>query len=278
MENHDVESVPIVRSISTNIATKATETSHTSSLLGALREGSQGRFKFPKMKKDTNQATGTNAEPLLASAINVASDPVMQQAALNTAKQVGASLLGYAEDGAELVAKYVEQGPDGIRVLAFLGGLFSFLLSALTLVNPLELLTNPIEYVVCLYQAAFACTTMLMECDPDWTKKIQALQDYQHWLDDQAKFLLRVYGRGLFYLFQGSLWLLNAGLFSPICILCGLWMVGVGVIFLCMHYGVLPDECIGIVRRKLTDGLNAAQHAIERTEAAEAKSKAKSEV
>lgn len=173
----------------------------------------------------------------------------------------------YGSLGFDEFQKYVEQGPDGVRVLAFCGGALSFVLCVLTIINPLQLVSNPVFYVYSIYQAAFAATTMLLECDPEWLQKIPILQEYQTMLEDQARFTHRLYGRGLFFVFQGVLWLMTAGLFSFLALLAGLWQIAIGVMYVCMHYDVLPHECVQITRRGLVDAMKSTQEQIQKAQA-----------
>jgi hypothetical protein len=156
-------------------------------------------------------------------------------AAVNIAKNAGLQAKELSGKALVELSKYIEQGPDGVRVLAFVGGGACTVVAGLVLINPFGILTAPLHYLICLYQMLFALTTMLMEVNQEWVDKVPALVWYQDMLELHAKFLLRVLGRGFFYFFQGSLWL-SMGLFPYG--LCGLYMMAMGGFYTAMHFGV----------------------------------------
>jgi len=198
------------------------------------------------------KANGKN-QPLL--------DDTTQQLAVSAAKNAGGMVAGWAEEGVSMIGKYVEQGPDGVRVLAFLGGLSSMILSLITLINPLAIISFPIQYIYTAFIFFFALISMLLECDPQWFEKMPVLHEYQEILEDQAKFVLRVRGRGFFFIFQGVMWMMAA--LSILNILVGMWCVGIGAMYVAMHYGVLPQEFVAVTRRHLVESMQKLQGAVQ---------------
>merc|ERR1719243_88318 len=111
----------------------------------------------------------------------------------------------------------------------------------MTIINPLSLVTEgPVGYVISCYQFTFATTTILMEMPEEWMEKVPGLPEYEDLLEDQCKFLLRVLGRGLFLIFQGSLWLGFATLSKVFDLAVGAYLVFIGILFVMMHFEVLP--------------------------------------
>merc|ERR1719199_627195 len=90
-------------------------------------------------------------------------------------------------------------------------------------------------------------------------EKVPGLPEYEDLLEDQCKFLLRVLGRGLFLIFQGSLWLGFASLSEIFDLAVGGYLVFIGVLYVMMHYGVLPKACVEVTRSSLSSAMKAAK-------------------
>eukprot|EP00929_Paragymnodinium_shiwhaense_P110581 TRINITY_DN77728_c0_g1_i1.p1 TRINITY_DN77728_c0_g1~~TRINITY_DN77728_c0_g1_i1.p1 ORF type:complete len:270 (+),score=62.77 TRINITY_DN77728_c0_g1_i1:98-907(+) len=176
-----------------------------------------------------------------------AADPAVQAQAKEYAnKALTIATTGVATAGSQFIGK-IEQGPAGVRVLAFLGSIVSMVLSVMGLINILEVVSHPVTYIVCVYQFIFAFTTALFEIPPDYVTKIQStvklpVDKYQTMLIENAKFLSLNGGRGCFYIFQGTLWLALAGLAELLKYAIGAYMCFMGFLHILMHYGVLPQE------------------------------------
>eukprot|EP00933_Yihiella_yeosuensis_P023033 TRINITY_DN18001_c0_g2_i1.p1 TRINITY_DN18001_c0_g2~~TRINITY_DN18001_c0_g2_i1.p1 ORF type:complete len:260 (-),score=56.36 TRINITY_DN18001_c0_g2_i1:506-1285(-) len=163
-------------------------------------------------------------------------DPEVQKQAKHYAGIAGAYLMSA---GGGLVAQ-IQQGPKGVRFLSFLGGVGSVANSILALINPFGAILNPIKYVLAVYQMLFSVTTILFEAPPEYIQKVSGIDRYQDMLMEKANFLSECLGRGLFYIFQGTLWLCFASSFADLIDLgCGAYMVLVGVLNLLVHFGGL---------------------------------------
>lgn len=175
-----------------------------------------------------------------------ANDPAVQAQAkeyANTAAAYVGAAAGSA--GSEFMNK-IEQGPTGVRVLAFCGSAASMVMCVFSLINLLDVVTHPVTYLFCAYQFLFAFTTSLFEMPPEWVEKIQqkvsffAVEKYQTLLMENAKFLATSGGRGVFYIFQGTLWLAMAGLTDFLKYIIGAYLCFMGVLHVLMHVGVMP--------------------------------------
>ncbi|CAE8606106.1 unnamed protein product, partial [Polarella glacialis] len=164
--------------------------------------------------------------------MNFANDPEVQKQAKAYANMAGA----YALSAGGLLVAQIQQGPDGVRLLSFGGGVASVAIAVMDLINVFGILTNPVHYVLSVYQLIFSCTTMLFEASPEMIQKVSGLNSYQDLLIDKAKFLSETYGRGLFYIFQGTLWLCFASLTDILDLGVGLWMVFVGALNIMIHF------------------------------------------
>lgn len=186
-------------------------------------------------------------------ALEWARDPAVQVQAYHYAGTAAQYAGEYASQAGDITLGLVEQGPTGLRVLGFAAGVLSCVNAVMFLIEP-ENLVNLVAFVVCGYQMMFAITTIIFEAPPHFIEKIPAVTNYQDMLIDQAKFISQVLGRGLFYIFQGSLWLSFASLTRPLDILTGIALCFVGVLLIAMHVGHL-----GTVSSKLREGYERAR-------------------
>jgi len=188
-----------------------------------------------------------------------AKDPATQE----KAKQYAGVALGYAANAGENFMKKLEQGPAAVRFLAFLGGAASFVLSVFALFDVLHIFAHPISYCIGVYQCLFSLTTILFEASPETLQKAEAtcpflkVSTYQDLLIVNAKFLALNGGRGLFYIFQGTLWLFSSHFFDFPHIACGLYLGFIGVIHVLMHFGIMPEEVASKMRSVGSQGYKA---------------------
>jgi len=174
------------------------------------------------------------------------------------AKELGNSALAFAGDAGNQLLGHIEQGPSGVRVLAFFASVASAANAILSLINIFSALTHVIMYMVSIYQLLFALTTVLFEAKPEWIVKAQEIttlpiSKYQDMLLENAKFLSLVGGRGLFYIFQGTLWLAMASFTDLLNLASGLFLIFIGVIHVLMYFGIAPKH----VSDKLRAGYSA---------------------
>merc|ERR1712222_213065 len=109
--------------------------------------------------------------------------------------------------------------------------------SAATIVNIFDVLFEPLEYLISMYQLMFGLGTCIIEAPQEWgSNNVAKIQKFIH---EHAKFLTTFGGRGLFYLFQGSLVLSLGDMFLSIVI--GCYMFLLGVVCIAMQYGFLKD-------------------------------------
>lgn len=160
-------------------------------------------------------------------------DPAVQA----KAKEYASVAAAYVLQAGGLFVAQIQQGPAGVRLLSFAGGLASSANAVMSLINPLGLVFGPVTYVLATYQLIFSLTTILFEAKPEWIQQVSGLSSYQDMLIDKAKFLSQTDGRGLFYIFQGTLWLCFASLTEVFDLVSGLWMVFVGALNLLIHFG-----------------------------------------
>lgn len=230
----------------------------------AIKNAGENALKDPAVQAKIVEQCKTQFPELAGQAkdqcMKWANDPAVQAQAkqyAGMAAVLAADKLGKV--GLEFMNQ-IEQGPTGVRMLAFCGGCASAGYAGYTLtglINPLNLIGGVVSYVICGYQLCFAVTALIFEMPPEYTAKIPGVNGYQDLLMQKAAFLSDVAGRGLFYIFVGSLWLSLAGL-SPLDLGLGCYMAFIGVLHIAMHYGKL-----GVVAEKMREGANKAKGVLD---------------
>eukprot|EP00933_Yihiella_yeosuensis_P073879 TRINITY_DN8266_c1_g1_i2.p1 TRINITY_DN8266_c1_g1~~TRINITY_DN8266_c1_g1_i2.p1 ORF type:complete len:206 (-),score=40.65 TRINITY_DN8266_c1_g1_i2:114-731(-) len=135
----------------------------------------------------------------------------------------------------------IQQGPMFLRALALLTSLASFGCVIFLLINPATALFHPVWYILYVYIAVFALTSLLFEAKTEWIQNLGPLARYQEMLTVNCHFLTILGGRGLFYIFQATLWLTFAGDFTEILEIAAAGALGlVGLLHLLAHFGMEP--------------------------------------
>lgn len=185
---------------------------------------------------------------------NAMNDPATQNQ-LKAAAAEGVSR-GYAvaKDGAATayseLHKYIQEGPAGVSILCFLGGVATTIVGILGLLSIFSIILSPFHYILNAYLTLFGVVAVLLEADVDRLQKTAVankiaplVQEYQMKVFVEAKFLTELRGRGFFYLFVGTL-AISQCLFCLLFI-CGAWNLLMGVLCLLMSFGVNPTTCDG---------------------------------
>lgn len=180
-----------------------------------------------------------------------AKDPKVQA----KAKEYGAAAVKWLGTAGDQMLKKIEQGPAGVRFLSFMASVASASLSVMSLLNVFSAIQHMVLYMVSVYQLLFSMTTMLFEMNPDWIVQIEEktrlpVSSYQDVLLENAKFLSLTGGRGMFYVFQGTLWLAFASLTSLLELAVGLFLIFIGTLHVMMHFGIAPKD----VAMKMREG------------------------
>jgi hypothetical protein len=158
------------------------------------------------------------------------------------------------ETNAPKESNEIEQGNALIQLLSFAAGVASCLLAVFSVIHLGEVLSNLINYMIAVYQLIFALTTLLFEAKPEWLQKFEdtvklPVSSYQDTLIRNAHFLTYAGGRGMFYLFQGSLWLgLHPESTHLFALVTGLGQAVVGLVHIMMHFGIMPAHVVAKVQ------------------------------
>jgi len=218
-----------------------------------IKEGGERALSNPEVQEQILRTCKEKFPECAGSAAAAAKAWAADPATQARAKAAASAALGYAANAGDLVLRQIEQGPAGVRTLTFLTSCASLALAVLELVNPLRIFGHAVTYAVAVYQVVFAGTAMLFEVPPHWHVRIQErtglpISSYQDMLIANARFLSLVGGRGLFYSFQGTLWLALSSEILEVAV--GLALVSMGALHLLMHFDVMPQT----VAQKMRDG------------------------
>lgn len=178
-------------------------------------------------------------------------DPVMREAMKQQAVYVGGHVAvaakHYGHKGLMAFQDYVQQGPQGISMLCFVGGVATTALGIAGVSNLMGSVMDPFHYILNVYILAFGIATTCIEADtdqigmmiPPFDRLAEPITRGQAWLHEECKLLTRLRGRGFFYLYQGTLMVTQ-------CVFCmlflgGLYNVLMGIVCIMVSCGMQPD-------------------------------------
>eukprot|EP00397_Hematodinium_sp_SG-2012_P037079 GEMP01040125.1.p1 GENE.GEMP01040125.1~~GEMP01040125.1.p1 ORF type:complete len:218 (+),score=29.61 GEMP01040125.1:158-811(+) len=139
---------------------------------------------------------------------------------------------------------YVQQGPDGVRFLSFLGGILVTVYGIACAISVLDIFSNPVGYIVGSSQVLFGFVTVVLEASPSIIASYSTVESLQRTFNDYAKFLTLLWGRGFFYVYIGSHIIYLSGIFSLGGAL-GLYMCLMGIFYLAWYMGYDVSKATG---------------------------------
>lgn len=128
-----------------------------------------------------------------------------------------------------IVVARVQQGSPAVVFAAQCTNLIVFVHCTISICVPTTLLWDPVAFVVIAHQLMFALASALFEVRAHWVQSVVVLDECQNYLMEKAKFMAENVGRGLFYLFQASVWLALMGSNDSMWFICFVCTFGVGV-------------------------------------------------
>lgn len=136
------------------------------------------------------------------------------------------------------VAVEIEQGSMGLRFFAALGICASCVNSTLLISEVLRPVGDPhaqqpvlVTLTTAVYLAVFGFLSLLFEVNPLWLAHVHVLDMLQNRLLENCRFLAEGSGRGLFYSFQGMLWLLCGSPAADYNWVLGMWFLTAAVFY-----------------------------------------------
>jgi len=179
-------------------------------------------------------------------------DPEFQKQAMAKGAELGKKGLelglDYGGQGLSSFRSYVQSGPSGVRMLCFLGGCVTTVISFLNFLNIFALLLEPISFVLNAYTLIFGIITICIEADADQLEAFPVfcfvagrVSKTQEWLHENSKFLTLLGGRGIFYIMVGMVLWSESSIFF---LVAGLANTINGVLCLAMFMGYNPDAAI----------------------------------
>jgi hypothetical protein len=154
----------------------------------------------------------------------------------------------------------ISQGSPIIRVLSFAGGVTSAVMCVFALLNPVLMLLHPLMWAVHFYQFIFSVSTLVFEAKAEWVHNFNMLEKYKETLVENARFIAKCLGRGLFYIFQATLRAClgysqpESGaskkkaedrvseLYHFVACCLSLYFFLLGVAHILMHFGIMPSH------------------------------------
>eukprot|EP00928_Gymnodinium_smaydae_P057250 TRINITY_DN4051_c0_g1_i1.p1 TRINITY_DN4051_c0_g1~~TRINITY_DN4051_c0_g1_i1.p1 ORF type:complete len:193 (+),score=22.71 TRINITY_DN4051_c0_g1_i1:73-579(+) len=140
-----------------------------------------------------------------------------------------------ASESLKELHNYIEQGPHRLNLICFIGGV-AIILNGVFFLLDVTNIEELMPYIVNGYQVFFGGVTCLSEIHPEFAFSFHdSLENLQAWMHTYAKGLTMLWGRGLFYVFQGSLVAAKSGLVS-FGFVVGIYMVLAGLLCLFVHF------------------------------------------
>mmetsp|Transcript_65427 Transcript_65427/g.189574 ORF Transcript_65427/g.189574 Transcript_65427/m.189574 type:complete len:227 (-) Transcript_65427:252-932(-) len=160
-----------------------------------------------------------------------------------SAQDIECAKLGAQRAYVELQNVSIEQGPAVLRFMSVFAALGSLACTVLEMTNPVSALLHPIQYILCLYLAVFALVTLLFEAQSAWIENVGCFTGCQNMLIRNCPFLTTMGGRGLFYIFEATLWLSFADSLTELLeIAAAAGLALVGLLHVAGHFGIMPHH------------------------------------
>jgi len=191
----------------------------------------------------------------MAAEMNFVADAVKAQLANVDYEKLAGTIAAGAVAEAKVFKDRIENGPQTFRAMALLGGAGMVICGAFGFISDFVTL-SPIEATIQVYIALFGIVVVMLEGG-----KMLKTDKYENLVEKYCQFLALVQGRGIFYLFCGSLALAQWTLMN---IILGSYMLFAGV--LCVSAGAHASVKLKAAREVLKDE-TAVKEAFEKYDA-----------
>jgi len=219
----------------------------------AMAKAGEQALHDPEVQKKMAEVAKEKFPEFAESAASSISAWVQDPETHHKAAELASYSFAIVKDAPREVYALLQQGPRGLRTLAFFGGLASFGVSIwqLTHIGRAVKKVEPVKYAIDVYQMVFCLITILFEASPRHIEMIGCIDRLHDNLIEYCKFLTTFIGRGLFYMFQGSLWLTgfnwkqdSKSPYKWVEVLVGGYMVMIGFFNFAMHWNILPTTVV----------------------------------
>jgi len=156
------------------------------------------------------------------------------------------------DKGFSEIRGHMQNSSSSIRAGSFLGGLGIVFVAFLSLINVFRIAYDSVDYLVNIYQLFFGLITIFLEGKREWP----GMTRIQDLIYREAHFLALVNGRALFYLFEGSLFIIQMELLQ---IIAGAYMAVLGLVML-YSGGRKGFSSINDADQTLTQNLASGEH------------------
>merc|ERR1712226_812622 len=120
--------------------------------------------------------------------------------------------------------------------MCFGGGVALIVAGIFSLIQIFNIVSQPIYYIVNAYQVFFGVVTCITEMKEEFAGKFHTrLEHIQEWMHKWAKGLTLLWGRGLFYIFQGLLCTVSC-FNGYVGLLIGLYVMAMGMVCVQQHF------------------------------------------
>jgi len=211
-------------------------------VIEALQNAGSKALSDPKVQEEILRVAKEKAPELATKPVTMVQAWAQNPEVQAKAKYMAGVAIQYTGHAGEYFVHCIEQGPEGVQILSFIAGVASLVLAILQVINPLELLGATFTYVISLYQVIFSLMTMLFEAKTEWVSQYEFVSQLQDILMLNMRFLTLTLGRGLFYIFQGSIWWVLSTFYGIPQKLLGLFMCFLGALYILMHFGIMPQH------------------------------------
>merc|ERR1740121_1845378 len=139
----------------------------------------------------------------------------------------------------------VQEGPGLLRFAALGAGCASLWATIWHIADIFSFLSHPLFFVLYVFMACLALVTMLFEAPADWYKRWIKITELYDMLIHRTAFLTLLVGRGLFYIFQATLWASRIQSTTEIfAVVAAASLFVVGVLHIVAHFGIMPHNVV----------------------------------
>eukprot|EP00808_Paulinella_micropora_P025478 g58106.t1 len=132
----------------------------------------------------------------------------------------------YWKEKTREIKQWIKEGPLVLNVMCFLVCLFCAVAAPLCVLGNLASF-HITKFIMSVYVSVFSLFGLMLEAD-----KLTLIKNFKRKIEYWCKFLERRWGRGIFYVMGGTMQIAGSSIMSPLQLVGGLAMLGVGALSL----------------------------------------------